>query len=142
MKKTIILTLIALIAVGGALWISSKKFNPLAGQSPNELPYRKASSTAYAITATAGSNGVLLFSDSSRQRTMLRRIQNNSGTDIYVFRATTTDHTYIPVTTLNTGIKVAANGGMLVFDNNDPFNGSIIASTTATVTVHVSEASF
>lgn len=144
MKKLLILTLIALgsASVAGILWLSLQKDVRVGGQSPNELPYRTASSTAYAITATAGSNGVLLFSDNSRQRPLVRRVQNNSGTDVYLFKATTTDHVFTPVTNLNEGIKVAANGGSLVFDALDPFNGSIIASTTATITVHVSEAKF
>lgn len=115
----------------------------LGGQDVSGEPYRVASTTVYSITATGGSAGTHVLKDNSfgYQRTVL--IQNRDGSNVaHLCKATTTAHAYSTTAgSLNDCIYVAANGSVK-FDATDPYQGSIVATSSTNMTISVIESTF
>jgi len=149
MKNTYILSVAVVLLIGGYFLVPSRETVLFSGQDTQGEPYRTASSTAFSITATAGSNGQLVRRDVAIENSAnpntesprYTRIENNDGSNAaWLCLATTTAHVHT-VTDLDLCYKITA-GEQVIFDTANPYLGSIIATSSANMTLTVVERSF
>lgn len=107
------------------------------GIATQSRDFSTATSSKYLIPSTPGGDApTILESNLARA---YAAISNHCSSPIYLFMATTSSHAANYQTAVERGIYVAASGGKYEINADNPYLGSLTASSTASCEISVLE---